>query len=256
MHRAYSLTGIDNSFYNNFMKWHDEKDFALNTKGKSISILKSVLRWAESFTKVNTEYRDFRKHSETVYQVYQSIDELQKFYKKKLPQRLERIRDLHILRSFLGIRIGDGIEKDAIYTEKGKSFIRIITKKTGSIVVIPIHKVVKEILMKYKYNIPKISDAKYNEYIKEAAEESKINQWITQVRTIGGVRKESKKKKHQLITTHTARRSFATNMFLAGVPIKSISILLGHATVKTTENYIKVTQEDNARLLSEHAFFK
>jgi integrase len=55
--------------------------------------------------------------------------------------------------------------------------------------------------------------------------------------------------KYQLISTHTARRSFATNQYKAGVPSITIMAITGHKTEKVFLNYIKITRNEHARLL-------
>jgi hypothetical protein len=73
--------------------------------------------------------------------------------------------------------------------------------------------------------------------------------------TKGGKRHTENFKKHELITTHTARRSFATNAYLQNVPTISIMKITGHRTEKSFLKYIKISQEDNANKLINHPFF-
>lgn len=62
--------------------------------------------------------------------------------------------------------------------------------------------------------------------------------------------------KWELVTAHTARRSFATNAYLAHVPTLAIMKITGHSSEKVFLRYIRISQEDNARQLQEHPFFK
>lgn len=75
-------------------------------------------------------------------------------------------------------------------------------------------------------------------------------------RTKGGMRQTRVLEKWQLITTHTARRSFATNAFLAGVPTISIMKITGHKSELVFMHYIKISSEQNALLMLEHDHFK
>jgi len=68
----------------------------------------------------------------------------------------------------------------------------------------------------------------------------------------GGLKVTEAKKKHELVTTHTARRSFATNVFKSGYPAISLMKITGHRTEKAFLLYIKVTPEENANKLMEH----
>ncbi|MDO9635196.1 MAG: tyrosine-type recombinase/integrase [Paludibacter sp.] len=62
--------------------------------------------------------------------------------------------------------------------------------------------------------------------------------------------------KNELVTSHTARRSFATNLYLAGIDTISIMLLTGHKTEKSFMVYIRITKEQNAYRVASHPFFK
>ncbi|MBK8491902.1 MAG: tyrosine-type recombinase/integrase [Saprospirales bacterium] len=68
-------------------------------------------------------------------------------------------------------------------------------------------------------------------------------------------RKEVILEKWEMISTHTARRTFATNAHKAGVPTLVIAKITGHRTEKTLLNYIRVTAEENAMMASKNVFF-
>lgn len=91
--------------------------------------------------------------------------------------------------------------------------------------------------------------------MKEIGEKAKLNQHINVYKTVGGVRQKFEFKKHQLITTHTARRSFATNAYKSGISGIDIMKMTGHKTESSFLRYICITQEENALKLSSHAFF-
>jgi integrase len=63
-------------------------------------------------------------------------------------------------------------------------------------------------------------------------------------------------KKYALVSSHTARRTGATNMYLAGVQTFRIMLITGHTTEQSFFKYIRIEREENARVLSEHPFFK
>ena len=75
-------------------------------------------------------------------------------------------------------------------------------------------------------------------------------------RTEGGELKEYIKKKWEVITTHTARRSGATNFYKLGLPKRSIMLLTGHKSEKQLDAYVKLTAEENAKALMENDYFK
>ena len=72
----------------------------------------------------------------------------------------------------------------------------------------------------------------------------------------GGLKVDVEYKKYQLVTSHTARRSGASNAFLAGVPAMFIKMLTGHKTDANFLKYINVSQEEAVAKMVEHPFFK
>lgn len=100
-----------------------------------------------------------------------------------------------------------------------------------------------------------ISDQKHNKQIKALGKLAGINEEFILTKTRGGKRIESIKPKSEFITSHTARRSGATNMYLAGVDLKFIQDILGHSKIEQTIRYIKIMAEDNAKRLVDHPYF-
>jgi integrase len=128
--------------------------------------------------------------------------------------------------------------------------------KTGEIVVIPLHWIVTAILQKYNYDLPRsISNQKMNDYLKEIGEKAGIDESVSITKFEGGIKVARTSNKYKLISTHTARRSGATNMYLAGIPAISIMKITGHKTEQAFMRYIQMTQEDNANKLIDHPFF-
>ena len=95
-----------------------------------------------------------------------------------------------------------------------------------------------------------------NKYLKEICQLAGLDEKVRLAITRGGLRVDKTFRKYELVTVHTARRSFATNMFLAGVPSISIMKITGHRTEKAFLRYIRISQEDNARKLAEHPYFE
>ena len=124
--------------------------------------------------------------------------------------------------------------------------------KTGEFVTVPMHPMVKEIIGKYNSEVPySLSNQKMNEYLKDIGEAAKLDEKRIIVKTKGGVREEKTFSKFQLITTHTARRSFATNLYNQGFPAIYIMKITGHRTEKAFLKYIKIEQEEAANKLME-----
>jgi integrase len=123
-------------------------------------------------------------------------------------------------------------------------------------VVIPIHPVVRAILEKYDSKLPKAPNNQiYNQRISEVAEVAGIDEPVYCEQTTGTERIKRSFAKHELVSSHTARRSFATNAYLRDVPTLSIMKITGHRTEKSFMGYIKMSQKDNALKLQTHSFF-
>jgi integrase len=250
---------IDIDFYNGFVLLLQSKGFSPNTVGIRIKVLKTFMNEAyERNLHKNTDYKKkaFVRPSEETKSVYLNEKELAEMYKLDLSanKKLDHVRDWFLIGACTGLRFSDleRLSKDNI---KDNS-IEIKMKKTSKSVVIPLHTMVKNILEKHDYLLPKvISNQKFNEYIKEVAEKARIDEDILIEETKGAFKITRTEKKYNLVSAHTARRSFATNAFLAEVPTIQIMKMTGHATEKVFLNYIKISEHENAEKLRLHPFF-
>lgn len=228
---------------------------SLNYSSLQIKNIKAVLHdFQKKGVPISDTIDDYTKSEEEADSIYLTMQEIEKLHKLELPKRLEKARDLFLVGCCTAMRISDykSLSKDNIRD----GMIYKATKKTGERVVVPIHPIAKEILERYDYKLPILSEAKLNKYIKEVGKLADMNEPIIITKTEGGKKISRTFKKYELITTHTARRSGATNMYLNGIPSISIMMITGHTTEKAFLNYIKVTKEQNAQVLASHEFFQ
>lgn len=260
-HKNLNFDDIDLNFYNDFTKFMMEKNYSLNSIGTSVKNIKVFMNEAveRGLTK-NLEFRNkkFKIIEEETENIYLTEDEIKKIYDLDLSnnKRLDRVRDLFIIACYTGLRFSDLMQlRDENFTDN-KTKIKIKTEKTGELVVIPLNTYIKNILEKNGGVVPElISNVKMNKYLKDLAQAAELNEDVMISYTKGGVRKSEIFKKHELVTVHTARRSFATNAFLRDIPTISIMKITGHRTERSFMKYIKISQEDNANKLLEHPFF-
>ena len=252
---------IDLDFYNSFVSYLTKQGYTKNSVGGFIKNVKIFMNEAvdRNLTK-NNEYRNkrFKVLTEQVDKIYLNQDELKKIYALALinHKRLDKVRDLFIVACYTGLRFSDLMQVRPENIINGTTQIKIRTEKTSELIVIPLHKFVKEIIKKYNGSLPSvISNQKMNDYLKEIGEKAEISETIKMAITRGGKTENTLHKKYELITTHTARRSFATNAYLMDVPSISIMKITGHKTESSFMKYIRISQEDNANKLSNHAFF-
>ena len=135
-----------------------------------------------------------------------------------------------------------------------------VSKKTDTRIIIPIHPVVRKILKKYNGVLPTApSNQKTNDGIKFICDYAGICDPIIRTEYKGGRSKRTdiEVPKWKLISSHTARRSFATNMYLAGdVPTKSIMAITGHKTEKSFMQYIVLNNQEHTSIVAKSSFFK
>lgn len=248
---------VNSDFYDDFITYLQNKNLSLNTIGKQVRNLKQMMNTA--FRKrltTNADFKDyeFKSMSERVKHIYLTEEELYQIGKKKLPEHLDNIRDLFLIGAWSGLRHSDF---SRLTTSSIGKFIKIRQKKTRDWVTIPIHSEIKRILAKRNGELPQpVTSRKMNVHLKTIAEMCDINSVFRTEKTIGGKTKVITKKKWELVCTHTARRSLATNLAKRGVPISAIMPITGHSTVSSCSKYIDLTQEDIATTLANNPFFQ
>lgn len=250
---------IDIDFYNSFIQFLQSKQYTPNTIGGRIKMLKVFMNEAyERGLHVNLDFKKkaFTKPSEDTKNIYLNENELKQIYSLNLSKnsKLDKARDWFLIGAYTGLRFSDlqKLMKDNIKNNT----LEIITKKTATNVVVPLHYIVKEILAKYSYQLPKVmSNQKFNDYIKDVCALAGIDEDILIEETKGVNKSKKTVKKYTLVSAHTARRSFATNAFIAGVPTLQIMKMTGHNTEKSFLLYIKISEQENAQKLQSHPFF-
>jgi integrase len=255
--KEFSFEQINPEFYAQFQRYLVQQNFATNTIGKHIKTLKTFLLEAQERGLITIpNLRKFKTLSEPVEAIYLNEDEINTLFELDLTKntRLEKVRDLFLVGCWTGLRFSDftRIRPENMDGE----FIEIQTQKTGETIVVPIHEQVKAIMQRYEgktfNSLPKpLTNQKMNEYLKELGKKAGFEDMVSETMTKGGVRKTVNYPKHELITTHTARRSFATNQYKAGFPAKSIMMITGHRTEASFYKYIKVTPREAANKLRE-----
>ena len=264
--KSVDFQSIDLEFYQEFTEFLQNeasknkkgefKSMSVNTIGHKIQSLKAVLNEAtEKGVNKNMFYKSskFKAITEENDNIYLSESELETIREKDFSdnQRLEKVRDLFLIGAWTGLRFSDftRLNQDNIRDNR----IYIEQKKTTKPVIIPCHPVFNQIWNKYNGNLPKlITNQKFNEYIKEVCQQAEIKEPFHKGITKGGNRITTKYEKWELVSSHTARRSFATNQYKSGFPAISIMQITGHKTEKAFLRYIKVTPEDHAHLLEMH----
>ncbi|MDD3037462.1 site-specific integrase [Bacteroides sp.] len=205
-----------------------------NTTAKFMQTFRMIVIIAKNNGWIFTDpFANYKIRLKRVDRGYLTDAELQKIMKKKFPtKRLEQVRDVFLFSCYTGLSYVDvkDLKASEICTSfDGKLWIMKHRQKTDTPVNVPLLKIPLAILKKYEGQLPKgellpvLSNQKLNSYLKEIGDLCGIN---------------------KNITFHLARHTFATTTTLSkGVPIETVSKMLGHTNIETTQIYARITNE-------------
>ena len=200
--------------------------------------------------------KEFKVYKENVETVYLTEKELDNLYNLELNEGESCVRDSFIVSSYTGLRYSDIARLQQKHLDFDNKLLTIVTQKTNTLVVIPMHPKVEAIFRKYGNQPPAVqSNQSTNRILKKLCRKAGITNFVSVVETSGGIKHEITHEKCDMVTSHTARRSFATNAYRAGIPSLSIMQITGHSTETSFMKYIRISKEENAIALSRHTFF-
>lgn len=273
-HRRYDFNDIDMKVYNDYTGWlKNEKNYSVNSVGKCISNLKVVMNAARSEGYHNnniTAEKKFKSTRVEVDAIYLTKEDLEKICAVDLSKEeptFALARDIFMVGCWTAQRVSDynnikkedfetytrkfvveeddpenpGKKKDVVKTEE-VTYLNVRQQKTGAKVAIPVSSRLKEIMERYDYQLPHLADQTINEKIKKVGEMAGLDELIEIVTTKGGTPKREQFKKYELIMTHTARRTGATLMYLAGMDIYDIMKITGHTSPAVLKKYIRADE--------------
>lgn len=263
--KDYLFSEINEKFYTDFVDYLTNKEYTVKTKrgeevneihrytlnsvGKYIRALKVMIASAKHPEADTSAFYVFNEDVDNVYLNETELQQLKDCDFTTVPH-LDRVRDWFLLLAWTGSRFSDLEKIDKANIRNGMIIFR--QQKTNTSVTIPLHPVVISVLEKYNYQMPEaISNQKFNEFIKEACQTAKIDTLESFTRTVGGKLITETKPKYELVSSHTCRRSFCTNMYLRGLDTMMIRSISGHKTEKSFLKYIKVSQQQHAEMMAK-----
>jgi site-specific recombinase XerD len=211
-----------------------ERNCSHNTAIKYITNFKKIIRIAYANDWISKDpFYNWKARLKTIDREFLSKEEIQKLVEKELTiKRLDQVKDIFIFSCFTGLAYADVkklAKNDIVIGIDGDRWIKTKRTKTNTRSNIPILTTAEAILEKYsehpdvvqsQFLLPVLSNQKMNAYLKEIADVCEIN---------------------KNLTFHLARHTFATTVTLTnGVPIESVSKMLGHKSLKTTQHYAKI----------------
>lgn len=251
---------FDRSFESKFTAWMISKNYSSNTISSQFSIMKVWLTEAELNGLISDP--SFHKYSTKTYDVdniYLTEDEIKRIYdidfnsediKAQIDPKsnIEQTRDLFVVACWTGLRYGDFHDLSNATITDDRMFVT--TRKTNKQVTIPLNTYVKAIVKKYNGKLPQSVDKAHTiNQLQLCGKLAGIDDDVQISRIKGGKTMIQQGKKYEFIKNHTARRSFATNMYLKNAPTISIMAITGHTTEANFMKYIKVDQEQHAKIV-------
>jgi len=231
--RNYPLSRMDGKFLEQFFQYlRNVRLISNNTAVKYITSIKTVLMPAIREGIIRQDpFRQARFRSKTVYKGFLTDEEIELIKLAHLGSPdLERIRDQFLFCCYTGLAYSDLQQLDKqhlIRQSKDQFYILKPRQKTGQQSVIPLLPVAMKLLRKYSLT----GDFRdVNWYV---SANQKMNQRLKSIGEMAGLSKT--------LHMHLARHTFATTITLSkGVPIESVSAMLGHATLRQTQHYAKI----------------
>ncbi len=250
-----SFSGFNEEVYNKFLNHCiNKRGYSANTLHKMAGFVKVFLNWAldNKFT-FNNDFLKFKKpkkfKTDEVALTMEQVKEIYNYDFSKNP-RLEKVRDLFVLGCTTSLRFGNysKIDKSDIQND----CIRVVDFKSKSKKLsIPLNPISKEILEKYDYKLPRISNQKMNEYIKEVFKVAGFDFEIKKTMKYGNKLVENTQQFYERISSHTARRSFITIMKNQRVPDKVIMSITGHKNLNVFNTYYRPSEDDKVNYMNE-----
>lgn len=258
-----SFDSINMEFYRGFKGFLDEEGYSVNTIGKHIKNLKTFLNDALLNGHTNNvifKNKNFKAPKETTDEISLDDSEIKSLADLDLNKypKMQQARDIFLIGYYTGQRVSDynGLNENCIVEYDGQKFIKLIQKKTGNEVNIPLRPEIVKIRERYDNKFPpKMSEPVLRLQIKSAAQKAKINDPIRRTQITKGKKTEVVIPKYKLVKTHTARRSFCTNLYKKGKPIQQIMLFSGHKTEREFYKYIRIETEEKALQIVRSGFF-
>ena len=248
---------ITNEFSSKFIHYlRYNKKYAETTIHRKLKFIKTVLFYALEcgyIKELRMNLKNFGVPDVIPDKIALTQNELREIENLDLTKnpRLDKIRDRFLIGCYTGLRFSDFIRLNKSHIVDDR-YIEIKQEKTKDFNIQPFWDEVRKIFEKYDYNLPKsVSESNFNLYLKEVCElcESlKKEQEITEYEM--GKAKSVYKPRFELVTSHTARRTFVTLKAEQGIALEDIAIGTGHKNTKTLQTYMKLDAKQKADRLA------
>lgn len=282
-YRAIDFREINTAFWDRFKQFCEDEGLMHKSTNKYLAVFRALISYAQAngIEVSETALQSYHKvpifDDDSKAKTYLNEQELQALYEMKLSGMKERVRDIFMLGCYLGQRVSDYnnlTKSDFTITRRGNRVVSFTQEKTNNAVVVPIiYDNVYSIAEKYNYNFPRLSHSVINRYIKRILADlsttlPSLRQTLRTAITLKEQQAEARgtmhferdakgyvvKPRYEMVSTHTARRSCITNLYLSNrFTISQLMSISGHKSEKAFNEYICCSSEEIADVIAEIA---
>jgi integrase len=250
-----SFNAINSRFHAEFTDYcMVDKKHVNNTYSRNLGLFKTFMLWAfkNGYT-YNQEFKEMQKVPKVIIpQVALQKADLEQLMQKDFENvRLERVRDVFVFACVTGLRFGElsfvsknSVIGDVLHLKEEKGAEKEVR-------TIPLNDLALYLLRKYDYKLPLIANQKQNLYIKEVIDEAGFKHTVEKVIIRGKEVQRIPVLFKDMVSTHTARRTFITMLKRDGKSDKLISKITGHRDLKTLNQYYQVDDDSKKEAIAE-----
>ncbi|MGR5577018.1 phage integrase SAM-like domain-containing protein [Bacteroides thetaiotaomicron] len=233
------------------------KTTSTNTVANKCVQLIGIIKRAEAYNLIDIHeskldrYAKPKSRQGNENEIYLSEDDINKIYSLKLSGKEEIVRDLFVLQCWTGQRFSDiqSLNKGIIKNTTNGQVLEIVQTKKTHRVTIPLFPITTEILRKYNFDLPTTAKNTTLNYLKKIGLKAGLTEEHIVTEDRGGKVTNSIKQRWELIGTHTARRSYISNMLKRGYDSHLLMKITGHTTEEAFKRYVKISSGDVASLI-------
>lgn len=256
MGTSFNWEDVDSAFHFRLVQRMQDAGFRINYQWKTVSQLKTVMNEGRKLKyHSNLDFQDFKTRREDVDTVYLTKDEVDLLWDYEPEHELARkARDLFLLGVYTCARFSDYSRLSLDMVRDG--VIRFTQVKTTGSVLIPASPRLLAILERNGGEAPHLAQQHMNEWIKRVCKAVGIDGRVDVTLNTGTRRKTEIKHKYELVSSHTARRTGITLLYMTGVPLHQVMLISGHKDEDSIRHYLRLTKEENVAMLRDNPFFK
>ena len=256
MGKDFDWGDVDSAFHFRLVQKMQEAGFGINYQWKTVSQLKTVMNEGRKLKyHSNLEFQDFktkREDPDTIYLTKEEVDRLWEYEPKFELGR--KARDLFLLGVYSCARFSDYSRLSMDMIQDG--VIHFTQMKTASSVLVPASPRLLAILERNGGSAPHLAQQHLNEWIKRVCKECGVDDWVEVTSSNGVAHTTERKHKWELVSSHTARRTGISLLYMTGIPLQQVMLISGHKDEDSIRHYLRLTKEENVALLRDNPFFK